>query len=273
MKKTKAVLLMGILAMFAVAGCAKEDERQTTEGTNTPAVTPTEAVSVTSPGQPYAVRFSGREEVDEAKDGAFVYFTSKLYYPVFEGDYADNLNRFVDSLTEEFREALPDAKENAAMDYGDSKVENFSALVFPELEEFTVSCLWSKEQIHVLFTNWLSESGGAHPNTYCKAYVVDMTSGDTEDIESVLAPYGVTKEQLVTYVTEQIQKEFGDELYPFAEENGLEEEIRRFTEENQWFLNEKGLSVFANPYDIAPYAYGMIECEIAYKDLEDGLKK
>lgn len=283
MKKNQVILLFVLLGLFVAAGCATDKERQegernqvpTEQVTKQPEVKPTEEIDEEMSGQevfPYELICSSVEETNEAKDGEVVYFTSKLYYPVFEGTYADNMNRFVESITKKFREALPVAEENAKYDYEDAKAGEFSGYIFPEAEELTVSCVWGKEQWQVLLSRCVSDSGGAHPNVYCKAYVVDMTTGSERKIESVLEPYGVTKEEMVAYATEQIKNEYGEDLYVFDDESYLEGEVVRFTEENQWFVNEKGLVVFANPYEITPYAYGMIECEISYEVLEEGLK-
>lgn len=278
MKKRNVFFLVACVALCFMAGCGRSVTEQEGGGTKTPEATPTGAVNGTNPvqeneKQPDEVTVSFQEEIDEAKDGEVVYFTSKIYYPVFEGNYADNLNRFVSAITEEFRASLPTAKENAALDYSDSKEDNFLAPIFPEVEEFTVSCVWKKEQRQVLFTKWFSDIGGAHPSTYCRAYVVDMTDGSQEEIDNIVKAYGITKEELITYVAEEFRKEHGENLYLYDDENDYEAEIARFLEENQWYLTEKGLVVFANPYELAAYVYGMLECEIPYEVLEGGLKK
>ena len=136
-----------------------------------------------------------------------------------------------------------------------------------------VSWLWGREQYQTLFTKWFSHSGGAHPNTFCKAYVVNLTDGGQETFESMIQPYGLTTERVVTFATERIRKEHGEDLFETDSDDTLEEWVYEFTRENQWYFNEKGLVLFANPFDIAPYAYGMIECEISYEELEQGLKK
>jgi hypothetical protein len=278
---------MGIVAVLTVAGCGVSGDKQKEEVTKSPTeevtkapedeATPTSAVEVTTPVQgeevSYELSVTFREETEEAKDGDIVYFLSGIYYPVFEGNYADNMNRFVTSLVEDFREILPDAKESAQFDYEESKMNEFGMQIFPEAEELTVSCVWSKEQITVLKAEYYSNTGGAHPNVSYKAYVVDMRDGREVTFERMSEEYGVTTDMIIDYAVERLREEYGEDLFETDHTDVLNDRVSMFTRSNQWYLNENGLVLFANPYDIAPYAAGVIECEIPYKVLEEGLKK
>lgn len=284
MKKKSLVVIMGVVMMLAIAGCSAPEKKQKEEVTKAPVeditegpeeVTPTEAVEVTAPAQeenPYELSFTDKEEAEEATDGDVVYFMSSIRYPVFEGKYADNINRFMTSLVDGFRETLPDAKESAQFDYEESKKNEYGMQIFPEAEELTISCVWSKEQIMVLKAEYYSNMGGAHPNIFYKTFVVDMTDGYKETFESMIRPYGLTTDEVVSFATARIQAEHGEELFPTDDGDSLENWVYLFTQMDQWYFNEKGLVLFANPYDIAAYAYGMIECKISYEELEQGLK-
>lgn len=274
--------------MFVVAGCSVSEDKHKEEVTKAPVenvtitpeedLKPTEPAEVTAPLQGgeeslYVLSVTFNEETEEETDGDVVYFKSGIYYPVFEGNYADNMNRFVTSLVDEFREVLPEAKESAYFDYEESKKNEFGMQIFPEAEELTVSCVWSKEQIMVLKAEYYSNTGGAHPNVVYKSYVVDMTDGYKETLESMLEPYDVTTDEVVDFAVARLREEHGEELFETDDDDALGNWVYMFTEIHQWYLNEKGLVLFANPYDIAAYAYGMIECEISYEELEEGLKK
>lgn len=277
MRKRGKIVFCGILAICIVAGCKGTANKQAGDVTNTPAEEVTETPANTSPEvneeQPYAVTFTGKEEIEEAKDGEFVYFRSSIYYPVFEGQYADNMNRFVSSVTESFREALPEAKANAKLDYEDYVGGEFVVPIFPEEEELSVSCLWEKEPYMTLFSKSISNTGGAHPNVFCQAYVVNVTNGCPVSMEQMLGPYGVTEDVLADYVTEKLLTVHGEDLFEYDDTDDFKADVYRFIQNNQWYFNDKGMVVFANPYEIAAYAYGMIECEISYGELEQGLKK
>jgi len=281
MKFWKMIAVTGLsLAVFA-AGCGTDSGKSKTDGTEDTwieGIGPTEPVDripmhPEDDGSQYELTVTTVEETDEAKDGEVVYFQSSLRYPVFEGVYGDNLNRIVTQIAEEFREYLPEAKDSAGYDYEESKQNAFGMQIFPEAEELTVSFVWSKEQIAVLKAEYYSNSGGAHPNVCYKTYVVDMMYGTEMTPEEALSAYGVTEADIVRYAAEKIREEHGEHLLETDEESYLETQLQFFLENRQWYLKETGLVLFANPYDIAPYAYGVIECEIPYEVLEQGLKK
>ncbi len=290
MKEKKFLTFAVVFTICLMSGCQKTEDNRRGEATKPPVEaltdapsqeidgTPSPGAEVTGPAQEkeesfYDLKFSFREETEEAKDGDFVYFKSTLRYPVFDGENADAMNQFVSLLMKEFREYLPEAKDNAKYDYEDSVAGEYIATIFPEEEEFIVSCLWETEQYMTLFTQCISNTGGAHPNVYCQAYVVNLTNGCPESFEQMLEPYSLTTENVVQYATEKIRFEHGEDLYDYDASHDFEKEVYRLVQDNQWYFNDKGLVLFANPYEIAAYAYGMIECEISYEELEQGLKK
>ena len=281
MKFWKMVAVTGLSLAVLAAGCGTDSGKQKTDGTEDTWI---EGIGPTNPvdrvpvypeddGSQYELTVTTVEETDEAKDGETVYFQSSLRYPMFEGVYGDNLNRIVAEIAEEFRAYLPEAKDNAAWDYADAMSYEYSGLRLPEAEELTVSFVWSKEQIAVLKAEYYSNSGGAHPNVCYKTYVVDMMYGTEMTPEQALSSYGVTAGDIVSYAAEKIREEHGEDLLETDEESYLETQLQFFLENRQWYLKETGLVLLANPYDIAPYAYGVIECEIPYEVLEQGLKK
>ena len=290
MKKSVTFIFSVVLILCFAIGCKQTEEKRKGEVTKPPAEVVTdvplqneEGMSSSGEGASnfptgtvegtYGVNYSFREEKDEEKLGDFVYFKSSLHYPVFEGEDKDNLNRLVASLAEEFRIYLPEAKEDAKYYYEMSLADEYVASIFPLEEAFYVSCLWETEQYITLFTQWIGNTGGVHPNVSFRAYVADRATGNCESMESMLNNYNLTEAKLVEYAAEQIRKEHGEALYSNDKAEVLESNVVDFIQNNQWYFNDKGLVLFANPYEIAAYAYGIIECEISYEELEQGLKK
>ncbi|MBQ8316439.1 MAG: DUF3298 domain-containing protein [Lachnospiraceae bacterium] len=289
MKKKIILTFAAVLTMFLAAGCKQEDENLGADVTKPPVEALTDAPSAETEGttplpgktetdsahneDSSGLKFSFREETEEEKDGDFVFFKSTLYYPVFEGKNAEKMNGFLETVMETFRESLSEAKESARFDYEDSLSGEYIASIFPEKEEFTVSCLWESEQHMTLFTKGVSSTGGAHPNVYCRAYVVNLTNGCPESFERMLEEYGLTTEDIVAYATKKLRSEHGENLYDYDDAGEFKDSVYRLVQNNQWYFNDKGLVLFANPYELAAYAYGMIECEISYEELEQGLKK
>ena len=286
MKKRRIGFVCGIFGMTILIGCGENE----IPAVGRPTVTQSAEVVVTkepdntstpestkAPEVPEQntdeLQYSFAEETDEAGDGEVTYFSSVISYPVFAGgDGAEAVNGFVETLLAEFRLYLPEAEENAKYDYEEFKNGEFPGFIFPEVQEYTVSVLWQDADVVALYVQDYSHTGGAHPNTFGVTHMINKADGMTVESEAILAEYGLSVEEVAEYAAAQIRKKDGDVLYETDREETLTEWVTNFLKGNQWYLNERGLVIFANPYDIAPYAYGVIECEISYEDLEQGLK-
>ncbi|MGN1083484.1 MAG: DUF3298 domain-containing protein [Lachnospiraceae bacterium] len=243
------------------AGQEQTEKPETTrEPEKEPAVSP----------EPAEAKLVYRLETEEAsaKDGDRTIFTSCLVYPVFEGEGAEALNTFITSLTADFRAYLPGAEAQARLDYEDFQGEDF--FLFPEEEELTVGVTAETEQWISFQSTWYSNTGGIHPNIYCKAHVKSKADGSEVQIEDYLKQYGLTPEEVAEYAAGQVLAFEDPEIFWNAA--GLSDSFLTMLKENQWYLTEEGIMLFANPYEIAAYAYGRIECEISYEVLRQGLK-
>lgn len=267
MRKSIIAGIGAMVGLILTAGCE--------EGTvpAEPTVTVKPEVTVVSE-QKEELQYSFLEEADEAKADDVIYFRSSVVYPEFTDGYgAEIMNEFVEDVLETIRKELPLSKENARYDYEDSLNGEFPDFIFPEVQACSLNVLWQDENRVVLHMQNYTEFGGAHPNCYCVAYVVKKADGTLTEIEELLAEYDLTVEAVADYAAAQIRETEGDALYLTDSETALVDWVTDFLEGNQWYVTENGLMIFANPYDIAPYAYGTITCEIPYEVLEQGLKK
>ncbi|MCH5272673.1 MAG: DUF3298 and DUF4163 domain-containing protein [Lachnospiraceae bacterium] len=213
-----------------------------------------------------------RPETEEylAKEGDAEVFVSKISYPVFTGGKADTdaLNAFVESLIEEFRAYLPEAEEGARLDYEDFGESGLIA--FPESAEFTITVVGETKEWISIHSTWYGYGGGPHPNTYCKAYVRKKADGSEVSIEEYLEQYRLTPEEVADYAAEQVRAVAEEDM--FWDEEGLPDSFLRILKENQWYFTDEGIVLFADPYELAAYVYGKIECKISYEVLRQGLK-
>ncbi|MDD5901133.1 MAG: DUF3298 domain-containing protein [Lachnospiraceae bacterium] len=282
MRMKKIFLISGTLFMIFAAGCGKvrgnegsEEGKKDNVTTIEQPVNTKEPESTMNPenGEELSEKWtvSFKEETDEAKEEDTVYFTSKLYYPFFEGDGAEKMNSFVDTVTTRFREYLPGAKERALMDFHDYSGQDYFR--FPEVEELTVNIVMGNEKWLSFYSQWYSDAGGVHPSHYSEAYMVKKEDAQELTIEEFLSGYGVSKEELAVYVAEKMCAETEFDLKEVLLVESLPDAVSDFLDGHQWYLTEEELVVFANPYDVAPYVYGLISCKISFEDLEQGLKK
>ena len=291
MKKKRFFLIFGLLLLLLMTGCNKNtengDANESKIDKTTPTMQPDGTTEPESTKEPESTRepditdepdkkdeqglsFSFKEESDEAKEEGSVYFTSGIFYPFFEGDGAEALNSFVYFITTRFREYLPGAKERALLDFRDYTGQDIFR--FPEVEELTVNIAMENDKWISFFNQWYSDAGGVHPNHYCEAYTVKKENAEELSIEEVLSGYGVSKEAVAAYAAERMCAETGVNPEEFMFVESLPDAVLGFMNEHQWYLTEDALVIFANPYDVAPYAYGLIECKISFEVLQQGLK-
>lgn len=268
MKKKAIVALLVCLSVFGAA-CNKAPEK--TEPTSTPtsgAVPTMEAEPTKAPEKDLSSTLV--EEADSATEEDAVYFTSAIRYPKYEGKGADTLNEFVQSMTASFREYLPEAKDQALMDYHEYKDLEF--FPFPEAEELTISVIAENDEWISFYKEQYSNTGGAHPSVFGKSYVVKRADASEVAVSEFLSKYSLTKEEVAEYAATKVREDLGEDAVMLFDAEGLRDTLLLIMDVNQWYLTENGLVIFANPYDIGPYALGIIECEISYEVLEQGLK-
>ncbi len=122
-------------------------------------------------------------------------------------------------------------------------------------------------------TYYSSYTGGAHPNNTQAAFNFDVEDGMRLSLGEVLLPEG----QLM------LQSMILDRLQAKASDFGLFDEYESLIEErfqpsalatqiDNWYFSNTGLVIFFNPYDILPYAAGVVKIEFSYEDLTESLK-
>lgn len=110
-------------------------------------------------------------------------------------------------------------------------------------------------------------NGSAHPEQASISANYDLLTGDVLTLASILAPE-VTSDGFCQLTL--------DALAEIAEENYLysdyEDTVRqRFSQDSStdeaWFFSETGICFYFSPYEIAPYASGIITVEVPYSKL------
>ena len=183
----KKIRLVGVLlgSMLLLSACkGKEEEKEPTpEPTirQEQLVTPMEPAPSVTPAESGLV-FRLETEEYSAKEGDVEVFQAKLVYPVFEGGCADALNEFVSSMIGGFRLRLPLSEENARLNYAEFSGEDIE-YAFPEAEELDITIVAEAEEWLSFSSLWYGNTGGPHPNTYCKTYVRKKADGSEVKIE------------------------------------------------------------------------------------------
>lgn len=118
-------------------------------------------------------------------------------------------------------------------------------------------------------------SGGSHPNSVQTAYNLDVENLRLLRLEDVVAEDGAR--ELAKLVRAEVDGKFtvidgGNGLF---EDYGdtIESSMRYGSMTPYWYLNDTGLVVFYNQYELGPYAAGIIKVELAYGALEGILRE
>lgn len=113
-------------------------------------------------------------------------------------------------------------------------------------------------------------SGGTHPNSVQVAYNLDIENRRILRLEDIIAETGAG--ELAKLVLEKVDEKFA----PIDGGNGLFEDYAATIETSMvygnmtayWYLNDVGLVIFYNQYELGPYAAGIIKVELPYEALD-----
>ncbi len=118
-----------------------------------------------------------------------------------------------------------------------------------------------------LFGTHVTYSGAIHPDRTCAAASYDLKTGDVLTLASIMHKDAspVSFCELVLESLKQMSE--GDYLYENYEKTVQQRfSVDPATDEN-WYFTQNGLCFYFAPYEIAPYASGVITVEIPYEKL------
>ena len=125
--------------------------------------------------------------------------------------------------------------------------------------------------LNIIFTGYLY-TGGAHGNYGDTAYVFDAESGEpltldklSGDTAALTAYLAGELERLRTedkegYFSERITEDYFIDTTPA-------QALAALVRDGAWYFDNEGMCVFSTPYEIAPYASGIVEFHIPYASL------
>ncbi len=180
---------------------------------------------------------------------------------------------------------IPDSEiENKVILDFQTRLDNFSSnaqeLADQARGDYNANADWTPYFCNVLYTpgridlavlslygNNTSWVGGAHPSHNCTSANYDLITGDVLTLGSILTNQDAL-DSLCDLLIEQVA-EIKAEKYLYSD---YEETIRgRFSKNESyneaWYFSNEGLSFYFSPYEIAPYASGIITVTIPYEKL------
>lgn len=280
--KKKLLLVLGIVCCVAFAGCKGNGSANPTPANgSTPTPEPTQMVNYDIEFEPIATptisptpvlscRTIDQTHMTTAEDGTTV-LTGLLNYPKFVGLDEDTLNQEVSKTVDEYLANLEQEGIYAKEEYEEAKKsgETFT----PQMDTLMMSVSGMDDVYISLLSIRYTELGGPHPNTVFTASVIDR-AGKQVSLDDFLAAKGCTATAKIVadYAATVFEARNDGEENVFTVTKPVNEAVLELIERNHWYFSEKGITVFANTYELAPHAYGTYSVDIPYSQLTADLK-
>lgn len=175
------------------------------------------------------------------------------------GELLTEIDRYYTSDSSNLLEYAKEFVESNGTDYFYS-YSNYQQLGVARHDETVVSLL----SLSSLY------SGGSHPNSVQIAYNLDIENRRTLRLEDIITESGA--EELAELVRAGVDEKFA----PIDGGNGLFDDYASTIDNSMtwgsmtpyWYLNDTGLVIFYNQYELGPYAAGIITVELPYDSLD-----
>ena len=271
MKKRIFALIMALCLVFALAACGQAEteespapaESEEPAGSETPAGTEEPEESEAPEALNAEVTFE--EELSTVEEDGVTYMTAQSVAPNVTIEGADEAAQAIASvLSERLTVSQEDIDEYAAM-----AREHYDTLDETERESFggysirySAEVKRSEGVLSVLCTR-TEYTGGAHDNTSVFGLTFDLSTGALLSAADIAADY----EGLCAKVAESVSAQ-AEELEEGTITGDLDAYAGGVLDTEKWYLDGKGLVVFAAPDELAPHAAGTIVFTIPYTELE-----
>lgn len=118
-----------------------------------------------------------------------------------------------------------------------------------------------------LMGSYASYSGTPHPEKNYLSVNYDLVTGSVFTLDDILTGDTAT-DTLCSYIIQELNRQKDEKfLYEDFEGTVKEQFDRNTTSIDSWYFSQTGLCFYFSPYEIAPYASGVITAEIPYDKL------
>ena len=279
MNRMIAVFLILALAL-SMTGCVQRELTDTAtpapDMTATPGNTDTPAPTATGtpeirPGCAYTVDIQRHADtlLDDAGAQTLLHFFADDPHLAFPEDPTVEA-RVNAVLAEDYRlfvEGTPDAEWSGKQDYADEARADYDRCTldgtlegfYPYTLERTADVTRGDERVLSLTYLDVTYLGGAHGYNALYGVSFDMQTGEKLSLRDLSDDPDGFLEQCADWLWEESRSGEHTALVLGGYYDDYEETLPSLLTDGNWYFNEKGIVVIANPYDIAPYAAGRIE--------------
>lgn len=145
---------------------------------------------------------------------------------------------------------------------------------------YTGSGNWTPYQYQIIYSptridgnvlsflgNNSSYSGASHPDSMYVSANYDLVTGSALSLGNIITET-TTADTLHQIIIDELNKIKAEkQLYSGFEEIVYDRLVRHISDDEGWYFSQGGLCFYFSPYEIAPYASGLVVAEIPYSDL------
>ncbi|MGN0568307.1 MAG: DUF3298 domain-containing protein [Acutalibacteraceae bacterium] len=257
-KKLRVITALLVAAMLLLSACGKSNPEggeselpSATDGSSVPAAVTTIDVEKGHYFDYYWDNVSDRMAVYLEYPYMHLSGEDRKAYPKLEESVSQLMNERKEERLKIYEDAVDIFNEEIAYNPEYSKVYEVTEEVFVRRADTRVLSL-----VFDVFNYW----GGAHGSPYITGVVFDTETGEKLALTDV-----VTDVKLLPDLVEEQLEKFFDTDYLYGDLN-----LQTYFDENldtiQWVLDYHGVTVFFNPYDIAPFASGIFNVTITFAE-------
>lgn len=195
----------------------------------------------------------------------------KIDYPSLSTGYDGNYMRFNMHYRQKAKKNYNYAATNlyhaAVKQYTIAKPQGVPFNNFEFVEAFEPT--YCKKPLISLFYDIYEYTGGAHGNTTRRGNTWDMRKGVIIPLEALFAHGYDYKTVILRYIEGAARRRQITGMANYFE--GLNENLKRYFDEKNFYLTEEGLAIFYPLYTISPYSDGIQVFIIPYPIFDDKL--
>ena len=290
MKKTIAGLLCAAM-ILTLGGCARAGENASPEtaaptaGAFTPTPAAAEETAAPSPEGRVTVRI-GHEQAEYREDGAdTVIFRFSADRPQVTVEGREDVSAAVNAALEKDYLEFVNGGEGEGLsgkegflaaareDYALHAADGLPGYFTPFYLERAVSVTRADDRVICLTFSDGAYTGGAHGYTGLWSECFDARTGEKLRLEDLSDDPAGFRERCADRIREDSRGGEHTALAMGGYFPDYEQSLPGLLREGNWYLNEEGIVVVANPYEIAPYASGLIEFTLPYDWLRGQIRE
>lgn len=206
--------------------------------------------------------------IDEDRD----FFKSYIKYPFlnidkeivikenYDSKFLEDINNDIFNYIDSFYNEILSMSNQYKIDYKNQKY-NTIKYKFEAYSKFNTT--YNKNNILSIPILTYSFTGGAHGNSYLKSFNYDLYNKKELKLCDLFKDNIDYKKLIEKFIKDEIRKN---------PSNYFSEKDFKITEEQEFYIDAKGISIYFQTYDIAPYYMGIVEFKLLFDEFDYALK-